>query len=673
VSDSTIRDGLPFNLDDLINLRNIEGNRIEFKATWDDPIKEAVVRTVCAFANDLLNLGGGYVVLGIDEEGGQPILPPRGLEGFDLEQLQKKIWEACYYIQPSYQPILFPASYQDIPIMIIWAPGGDNRAYEAPEHLVKGSPRHFYVRHGPQTVIAKGKMLQQLLESAAKIPFDDRRHPEAKLEDLSLSLVRRFLQDIRSELITGGQPIREEELYRRIHIIAKVDDHEVPRNVGLLFFSEDPDHFFPGARIEVVQFGDDAGGDLIEERAFRGPLNIQVKNTLDYLDSLGGTLLKKIPGQAEVERTVPYPYEAMEESIVNAVYHRGYDAPPEPVKVYLYPDRMEITSCPGPVFGITQEHFRPGRSIPAVPARNRRIGEFLKELRLAEGRGTGIPKIQRKMKENGSPEAQFDFDDQRTYFRVTLPVHPRYQVLHALREAAHLWATGAKQQGLAHLQRAFISQPNSGALASQIIEYAFAAENETLARETFEEFKKQKLRSEATQPFLTLARVLIDKKRAEEARSILKDLPAVGTPSEILEAAVLRKRMGDLKGAHRLFEKAYSLNPDDPKIVHEFAQTKMGLARALQGPRNIVEKKRLNKEASELLRRAIQLADHPVREAWCWYDLAKALEWLREPRTEIEEAILKARSLLPEEPRFQEWYERWKTQNSHKHRTNRNH
>jgi ATP-dependent DNA helicase RecG len=35
--------------------------------------------------------------------------------------------------------------------------------------------------------------------------------------------------------------------------------------------------------------------------------------------------------------------------------------------------------------------------------RNRRVGEFLKELDLTEGRGTGIPKIFRSVQENGSP------------------------------------------------------------------------------------------------------------------------------------------------------------------------------------------------------------------------------------------------------------------------------
>ena len=61
---------LPFNLEDLINRRSVEDNRVEFKATWSKPIKAAVVRTVGAFANDLLNLNGGYIVIGVEERRG---------------------------------------------------------------------------------------------------------------------------------------------------------------------------------------------------------------------------------------------------------------------------------------------------------------------------------------------------------------------------------------------------------------------------------------------------------------------------------------------------------------------------------------------------------------------------------------------------------------------------
>jgi ATP-dependent DNA helicase RecG len=71
-------------------------------------------------------------------------------------------------------------------------------------------------------------------------------------------------------------------------------------------------------------------------------------------------------------------------------------------------------------------------------------------------------------------------------------------------------------------------------------------------------------------------------------------------------------------------------------------------------------KKRLNREAAELLRRAIQLSDDEVRTAWCWFDLASVLDWLRAPKSEVEAAFLKSRSLRPEESLFKDKYESWK-------------
>ena len=107
---------------------------------------------------------------------------------------------------------------------------------------------------------------------------------------------------------------------------------------------------------------------------------------------------------------------------MNALYHRGYEPDdPEPTKVYLYPDRVEIISYPGPVPGLEPEHFSLRSSFPTVPARNRRIGEFLKELGLAEARLTGLRKVAAAMAANGSPAPRYDFDEHRTYFRATLP------------------------------------------------------------------------------------------------------------------------------------------------------------------------------------------------------------------------------------------------------------
>lgn len=58
--------------------------------------------------------------------------------------------------------------------------------------------------------------------------------------------------------------------------------------------------------------------------------------------------------------------------------------------------------------------------------RNRRIGEFLKELDMTEGRGTGIPKVLHAIRANGSPEPVFHTDPDRTFFLAELLLHPAF-------------------------------------------------------------------------------------------------------------------------------------------------------------------------------------------------------------------------------------------------------
>ena len=72
------------------------------------------------------------------------------------------------------------------------------------------------------------------------------------------------------------------------------------------------------------------------------------------------------------------------------------------------------------------EDLRRGKTRPRR-YRNRRIGDFLKELGLTEGKATGIPTIQEKLALNGSPAANFETDNERTYFMAIIPVHPQFK------------------------------------------------------------------------------------------------------------------------------------------------------------------------------------------------------------------------------------------------------
>ncbi|MCP4699103.1 MAG: hypothetical protein GY862_19955 [Gammaproteobacteria bacterium] len=652
---------LRIKVDDLIHARSVESVRREFKKSWSEHTFDQVIRTVCAFANDFFNLNGGYIIIGVAEQDGIPVLPPVGLNQSELDKIQKEIRGGCNRITPDYMPLLAPVTCQNRHLLVIWCPPGDLRPYQAPkEHKNKNNKeRCHYVRQGSETIIAKGDILFQLMQMTARVPFDDRRslREEATLDTLSPTLVRNFLNDVKSRLFYPE--VNDYELYREMDLTARVNGHEVPKNIALLFFCNEPGKYFPKVQIDVVQFADGEGGDLIEEKIFRGPLHVQLREALNHLNNLSTVLIQKLPAQAEAMRTVAFPYQAMEEAIVNAVYHRDYEYVYEPVKVYLYPDRMEIISYPGPAPGLCLKHFKTGKSVPQVPNRNRRIGEFLKELSFAESRNTGIPIIWRKMRENGSPEPEFEFDEEtRTYFKVTLPAHPQYVVLHALRESALLWTQGERQRAVANLQSAR-QAANSGGLTAQLIEYHAALGELSEAQRLFGEAAQNPVIAGRHQAYLSWSKVLLDRGEMAQAVKVLKDAPSPEKTDELIELALLHKRARQFQQAHSIFSANYDLLKDNPKAVHEYAQTKNQLAGK---NRDRYVRKHLNEDAAELLRRAIQLSDDHIRNAWCWSDLARTLTWLNRPGTEITQAYQEAMRLLPDERRFTEFYRLWQQQ-----------
>jgi len=100
--------------DDILRLRGVESERVEFKARWSEAgprsPAEQILYSICAFANDLHELNGGYVVVGVDAADGVARLPPRGLAPASPEEIQKRIRVLCRTkLEPEYQPRCAPA------------------------------------------------------------------------------------------------------------------------------------------------------------------------------------------------------------------------------------------------------------------------------------------------------------------------------------------------------------------------------------------------------------------------------------------------------------------------------------------------------------------------------------------------------------------------------------
>jgi len=231
----------------------------------------------------------------------------------------------CQLIQPPYFPVLSIEEVEGRKLIVLWAPGGQTRPYKAPEAVTaKHKVWRYYIRRYSSTVEAKGETEQELLSLAAKVPFDDRYHPSARMDGLSQPLMQAFLQEVGSALAADAPGLSVEALARQMNVAGGPTESPWPKNVGLLFFNEAPEQFFPGVQIDVVWFPEGAGGDRFEEKIFTGPLARMTREALHYIQRnyLRETVIKH-PDRAEATRVWNFPYAAIEEALVNAVYRPG--------------------------------------------------------------------------------------------------------------------------------------------------------------------------------------------------------------------------------------------------------------------------------------------------------------------------------------------------------------
>ena len=414
---------VPTNIKTLLAGSAVEWARIEFKETWD---AEASLKTICAFANDIDNWGGGYLVIGVEEKDGRPVHPLKGVPVDKVDGYLKDMLNKCKCIQPEYLPIVEVVDYQDMKFIVVWAPGGCLRPYSSPKSMAKGEKeRVSYIRKMSSTIIPSEEEKRDLYNLANNVPFDDRVNHEADIADLNLTLIQAYLKEVESSLYEESRHMDFLDLCRSMNIVNTLPEYTKPKNVGLMFFSLEPDRFFPYAQIDVVQFPEDLGGDQIIEKTFKGPLHQQLREALQYIqNSVIQERVIKIPDRAEAERFFNYPYAAIEESLCNAVYHKGYDVR-EPIEVRILPDRIEIVSHPGADRSISEEGLRTYRVFNRR-YRNRRIGDFLKEMHLTEGRNTGFRKILNALERNGFPEPIFETDPECLSFCTTIFIHPQF-------------------------------------------------------------------------------------------------------------------------------------------------------------------------------------------------------------------------------------------------------
>lgn len=418
---------LHINIEELLSARTVESDRIEYKKGWNP---DAIYRSICAFANDFDNTGGGYIIVGVEEDevtktGKRPVI---GLTTAEQADIQRKMIGFNNLLKPVYHPHLYIEEVDGKQILVLWIPGGSSRPYQVPELVTAREKRYFYfIRRYANSAKANLEEQQELITLANQIPFDDRSNTQAKMENISMVLIKDYLVKVNSRLAEQVGKIPDRELLGQMELISGPVEHVFPRNVGLMMFSENPEKYFPCTRVEIVEFPEGDAGAYVEQDPITGPVPEQIYRTLRFLrDRLVREKVIKPADKAESIRITSYPYQAIEETLVNAFYHRDYQQR-EPIEIRIYPSSIVFINHGGPDRSIRLEAFNSGQ-VQSRRYRNRRLGEFLKDLELTEGRATGIPTILRVLEDNGSPKPRFYTDEDRTYFVVELFIHPAFTI-----------------------------------------------------------------------------------------------------------------------------------------------------------------------------------------------------------------------------------------------------
>lgn len=413
---------------DLAQLAQRENEQTEWKENVADV--NDVVATLSAFANDLQNLGGGYVVCGAREEKdehGFPRLVRAGLTAQRLKEVENLVLARLRdRVSPPLAPLVEELESDDparrILVFIQPATGSAHTFRRGNE-----GAKHF-VRVGRATSEARNGVLKDLLvRKGALEPWDRRPCTPASVADLDLLALRDALQRMGIFSVAQGvEPyladgVQLSPFVPSLCVAEPLTGILRPRNFAVLLFGRTPQRFIPGAFCIFSAYpGLDRTSPVARRSEIPGTLLDQARRLQELLDAEAITLFDK--NDAAAPNAEKYPQRALQEAMVNALAHRDYELV-DPGRFTAYRDRIEFISPGSLPIGVILEDLRSGSVTPRW--RNQALAWFLSRLQLAQAEGQGIQTIRSTMQAVGCPPPIF----KATEISVTciLPAHPRSQ------------------------------------------------------------------------------------------------------------------------------------------------------------------------------------------------------------------------------------------------------
>lgn len=155
----------------------------------------------------------------------------------------------------------------------------------------------------------------------------------------------------------------------------------------------------PNARIRFFRYEGSSAEvgvnmNIVKQEMIEGPLPKQIEMAKNVVKAQLRELTALNPLNGKFITVPEYPEFAWQEGIINAITHRAYNIQGDHIKIFMYDDRLEITS-PGKFPNIVnKDNIREVRY-----SRNPRIARVLTELGWVRELGEGVKRIYKEMKE----------------------------------------------------------------------------------------------------------------------------------------------------------------------------------------------------------------------------------------------------------------------------------
>lgn len=398
-------------------IANGENSGIEFKR--DDIRPEQLAKEIVALAN----FQGGRIILGVEDDGAISGLQQKNTQEWVMNVFRDKVFPQ---IIPFYEELKTDDQHH---VAVITVASGISKPYM----LKHNNREEIYIRMGDRSELASREQQLRLFESGGLLHVEVLPVAGTSLANLDLERLNYYLSIIIND---PDVPKLESEWTERLLGLGLMASDGLGNTVcsvaGLICFGINPRRFLRQAGLRVMAFAGtekeyQALLDVVLDAPLVGRWKVNEAGKKQLVDegliekfaaAIGPFITQEaadIDEHMRREKIEFYPWEAVRETVINALVHRDWTRAVD-IEVTNYSDRLEVIS-PGKLQNsMTISKMVAGQRSP----RNTLIMEILRDYAYVDSRGMGVrTKVIPLMRQFNQAEPIFEATED--YLKTVLP------------------------------------------------------------------------------------------------------------------------------------------------------------------------------------------------------------------------------------------------------------